>query len=155
MSKKGENSIAVASGSNGTLTFDRLKPFIKDLASTDLVLLQFEIPIKTVEKIIDFCFDKGVRVLVNPAPAIKLTPEKLSKIWMITPNESEAEILTGITVNNQQSAINAAQMILAMGVEHCIVTLGEKGSVWISKNGAFLYSPQCQFGRLHCCWRCI
>ena len=59
---------------------------------------------------------------------------------MITPNESEAEILTGITVNNQQSAINAAQMILAMGVEHCIVTLGEKGSVWISKNGAFHFT---------------
>ena len=116
----------MASGSNGTLTFDRLKPFIKDLASADLVLVQFEIPIETVMDLIDFCFNKGVKTLVNPAPAIKLTPEKLSKIWMITPNESEAEILTGITVNNQQSAINAAQMILAMGVAHCIVTLGEK-----------------------------
>lgn len=140
VSKKGENSIAVASGSNGTLTFDRLKPFIKDLASADLVLVQFEIPIETVMDLIDFCFNKGVKTLVNPAPAIKLTPEKLSKIWMITPNESEAEILTGITVNNQQSATNAAQMILAMGVEHCIVTLGEKGSVWISKNGAFHFT---------------
>ena len=140
VSKKGENSIAVASGSNGTLTFDRLKPFIKDLSSADIVLVQFEIPIETVMDLIDFCFNKGVKTLVNPAPAIKLTPEKLSKIWMITPNESEAEILTGITVNNQQNAINAAQMILAMGVEHCIVTLGEKGSVWISKNGAFHFT---------------
>ena len=140
VSKKGENSIAVAPGSNGTLTFDRIKPFIKDLASADLVLVQFEIPIETVMDLIDFCFNKGVKTLVNPAPAIKLTHEKLSKIWMITPNESEAEILTGITVNNQQSATNAAQMILAMGVEHCIVTLGEKGSVWISKNGAFHFT---------------
>ena len=62
VSKKGENSIAVASGSNGTLTFERLKPFLKDIASSDLVLIQFEIPIKTIEKIIDFCFDKGLRL---------------------------------------------------------------------------------------------
>ena len=140
VSKKGENSIAVASGSNGTLTFDRLKPFLKDIASSDLVLVQFEIPIETIEKIIDFCFDKGVRVLVNPAPAIKLTPEKLSKIWMITPNESEAEILTGISVIDKVSALRSAQMILAQGIEHCIVTLGEKGSVWVSEKGAFHFT---------------
>ena len=140
VSKKGENSIAVASGSNGTLTFDRLKPFLKDIASSDLVLVQFEIPIETIEKIIDFCFDKGVRVLVNPAPAIKLTPEKLSKIWMITPNESEAEILTGISVIDKDSALRSAQMILAQGVKHCIVTLGEKGSVWVSEKGAFHFT---------------
>ena len=73
VSKKGENSIAVASGSNGTLTFDRLKPFIKDLSSADIVLVQFEIPIETVMDLIDFCFNKGVKTLVNPAPAIKLT----------------------------------------------------------------------------------
>jgi len=66
-----------------------------------------------------------------------LTPEKLSKIWMITPNESEAEILTGISVIDQHTALKAAQMILAQGVKHCIVTLGEKGSVWVSEKGAF------------------
>ena len=140
VSKKGENSIAVASGSNGTLTFDRLKPFLKDIASSDLVLVQFEIPIKTIEKIIDFCFDKGVRILVNPAPAIKLTPLQLKKIWMITPNESEAEILTGISVMDKDSAFRSAQMILAQGVKHCIVTLGEKGSVWVSEKGAFHFT---------------
>lgn len=140
VSKKGENSIAVASGSNGTLTFERLKPFLKDIASSDLVLVQFEIPIKTIEKMIDFCFDKGVRILVNPAPAIKLTPLQLRKIWMITPNESEAEILTGISVIDKDSAFRSAQMILAQGVKHCIVTLGEKGSVWVSEKGAFHFT---------------
>ena len=140
VSKKGENSIAVASGSNGTLTFERLEPFLNDIASSDLVLIQFEIPIKTIERIIDFCFDKGVRVLVNPAPAIKLTPKKLSKIWMITPNESEAEILTGISVKDQHSALRAAKIILAYGVKHCIVTLGEKGSIWVSEKGAFYFT---------------
>ena len=140
VSKKGENSIAVASGSNGTLTFDRLKPFLKDIASSDLVLVQFEIPIKTIEKIIDFCFDKGVKILVNPAPATKLTHLQLKKIWMITPNESEAEILTGISVIDQETALRSAQMILSQGVKHCIVTLGEKGSIWVSEKGAFHFS---------------
>ena len=78
--------------------------------------------------------------MVNPAPAIKLTPEKLSKIWMITPNESEAEILTGISVTDQHSALRAAKIILAHGVKHCIVTLGEKGSIWVSEKGAFHFT---------------
>ena len=136
VSQKGENSIAVASGSNGTLTFDRLKPYLEDIANADLVLVQFEIPFDTIEKIIEFCFEKEVRVLVNPAPAKKLTEVLLKKIWMITPNESEAEILTGIAVADEKSALKAAQMILTQGVEHCVITLGEKGSIWVSQSGA-------------------
>ena len=59
---------------------------------------------------------------------------------MITPNESEAEILTGISVIDKDSALRSAQMILAQGVKHCIVTLGEKGSVWVSEKGAFHFT---------------
>lgn len=140
VSQKGENSIAVASGSNGTLTFDRLKPYLEDIANADLVLVQFEIPFDTIEKIIEFCFEKEVRVLVNPAPAKKLTEVLLKKIWMITPNESEAEILTGIAVADEKSALKAAQMILTQGVEHCVITLGEKGSIWVSQSGAYRFT---------------
>ena len=140
VSKKGENSIAVASGSNGTLTFDRLQPFLKEIATADLVLVQFEIPFDTIKSIIEFCFEKGVKVLVNPAPAQKLTPELLQKIWMITPNESEAELLTGLAVTDEKSAVKAAQMILDQGVEHCIVTLGENGSILVSQSGTYRFN---------------
>ena len=137
VSKKGENSIAVASGSNGTLSFDRLTPFLDEIASADLVLMQFEIPFETIEKTIDYCFKHKVKTLVNPAPAKKMSSELLEKVWMVTPNESEAEILTGITVNNQKTAIKAAIKILSLGVEHCIITLGENGSVWASELGVY------------------
>ena len=71
VSKKGENSIAVAAGSNGTLTFEKIEPFINDIAKASLVLIQFEIPLQTILSIINFCNKKGVKVIVNPAPAIK------------------------------------------------------------------------------------
>ena len=137
VSNKGENSIAVASGSNGTLTYKLLKPYLKEIVKTDLVLIQFELPFETIERTIDNCFENGVRILVNPAPAINLTTKHLNKIWMITPNESEAQVLSGISVNDEHSALKAAQIILKKGVEHCIVTLGEKGSIWASQAGAF------------------
>ena len=112
VSKKGENSIAVASGSNGTLTFEKIKPFLNEIAKASLVLIQFEIPLETILSIINFCDQKGVKILVNPAPAIKLPKAVLRKIWMITPNETELELLTGIPVTDEKSVLKAAKIIL-------------------------------------------
>ena len=135
VSKKGENSIAVAAGSNGTLTFEKIEPFINDIAKASLVLIQFEIPLQTILSIINFCNKKGVKVIVNPAPAIKLSKTIFKKIWMITPNETELELLTGISISNEKSVLEAAKIILDQGVEHCLVTLGGKGSIWINSKG--------------------
>ena len=139
VSKKGENSIAVASGSNGTLSFNKLKPFLDEIAKASLVLIQFEIPMETIVSIINFCNKSGVKVLVNPAPAVQLSDDLLKKIWMITPNETELEILTGVTITDEESVLIAANKILDQGVEHCIVTLGEKGSIWVSSSGSYRY----------------
>ena len=92
--------------SNGTLTFQKLKRYLEEISNADLVLIQFEIPIQTVISIIDFCYDNKVRVIVNPAPAVCLPADVLNKIWMITPNESELELLTDISVNNKFSGID-------------------------------------------------
>ncbi|MAC92124.1 MAG: ribokinase [Flavobacteriaceae bacterium] len=135
VSKKGENSIAVAAGSNGTLTFEKIEPFLNDIAKASLVLIQFEIPLQTILSIVNFCSKKGVKVIVNPAPAIKLSKKIFKKIWMITPNETELELLTGISITNEKSVLEAAKIILSQGVEHCLVTLGEKGSIWINSKG--------------------
>ena len=132
VSKKGENSIAVASGSNGTLTFEKIKPFLDEIAKASIVLIQFEIPLDTILSIVNFCAKKGVKIIVNPAPAIKLPKAILKKIWMITPNETELELLTGLSVTNENSVLSAAKIILDQGVEHCLVTLGEKGSMWVN-----------------------
>ena len=144
VSKKGENSIAVASGSNGTLTFEKIKPFLNEIAKASLVLIQFEIPLETILSIINFCDQKGVKILVNPAPAIKLPKAVLRKIWMITPNETELELLTGIPVTDEKSVLKAAKIILNQGVEHCIVTLGEKGSVWVNSKQSIRFKVPSQ-----------
>ncbi|NRB64801.1 MAG: ribokinase [Saprospiraceae bacterium] len=140
VSKQGENSIAVASGANGTLDFDRIAPFLDEISTADVVLIQFEIPIQTIISIINYCHEKEVKVVVNPAPAMTLPDEVLKKIWMITPNESEAELLSGMVVNDQASAIMAGQKLVDSGINHCITTLGEKGSIWISAGGIYAFS---------------
>ena len=84
VSKDGENSIAVAPGSNGTLKFNILKKFLNDINENDIILLQLEIPIDTVNKIINFAFKKKIRVILNPAPMSDLSKEILKKVWMIT-----------------------------------------------------------------------
>ena len=137
VSERGDNSIAVAPGSNGTLTFQRLKPYLEEISNADLVLIQHEISIQTIISIIDFCHENNVRVIVNPAPAVCLPAEILRKIWMITPNESELELLTDISVNNKVTAIEASRKLVSSGIENCIVTLGDKGSMWLSSNGIF------------------
>ena len=139
VSKKGENSIAVASGSNATLTFKKLKPFLNEITNAKLVLVQFEIPLETILSILSFCNKKGVKVIVNPAPAIELSKNILNKIWMITPNETELESLTGISITNEESIIKASKIIIDQGVEHCLVTLGEKGSIWINSKSCIRF----------------
>lgn len=125
---KGENSIVVAPGSNGTLNetdFNRAIPVLDDAA---YVLMQLEIPIATVEYIATLAFERQKRVILNPAPAAKLTDELLQKLYIITPNESEAELLTGIKVTDEQSALKAASLLHEKGVEIIIITMGSAGA---------------------------
>ncbi len=139
VSETGENSIAVASGSNSTLFYDRVKNFLEEIMNDDLLLMQFEIPIETVFYVINYCFEKKVKTIINPAPAAFLPDDIIEKIWMITPNESEAEILTGISVIDQKSTLQAAEKLINKGIDHCIITLGEKGSIWLSSQGGYKF----------------
>lgn len=126
---KGENSIAVASGANGNLQVDELQQTIAQIQKGDIVLLQLEIPIPTVEYAIKKCSGKGARVILNPAPASLLDDAVFPYISIITPNETEAELLTGIKVIDVQSAEDAAKALQGKGVENVIITLGSKGAL--------------------------
>ena len=139
VSKNGDNSIGVAYGSNGTLSFGRIKPFLKEIANSNLVLIQFEIPIETTVSIINFCYQNGVRLIVNPAPAANLPANLYKKIWLMTPNESEAEFLTGIKIIDKESAIEASKKLIHLGLTNCVITLGKKGSVWASKKNIYSF----------------
>lgn len=129
-----ENCIVVAPGANATLHPDDLAGSIKTICSASIILMQLEIPIDTVNFVADTVKTNGVKVILNPAPACELPAALLQNIWMITPNEKEAEMLAGITITDQASVIEAANIIRAKGVEIAIITLGAKGAFIATKD---------------------
>lgn len=126
--QKGENSIVVASGSNGTLSPADFDKTLDELGESGFVLMQLEIPIPTVEYIARIAALKQKKVILNPAPAAELSFELLQNLYLITPNETEAELLTGIKVNDEQSALKAASALHEKGVEIVIITMGAAGA---------------------------
>jgi ribokinase len=127
--KNAQNTITVASGANGALLPDDLESLSEKIEPSAIVLLQLEIPMKTVEYVVACAREKNARIIMNPAPAQPLTDELLKKIDIITPNETEATELTGIQIRDVQTAADAARKINRMGVTTVIITLGEKGAL--------------------------
>jgi ribokinase len=130
---QGENCIVVAPGSNMALTPHDMNPVIDRLKSAEIVLLQLEIPLETVKNIIEIANRYGRRVILNPAPAQKLADSLLKNLFMITPNEAEAEILTGVRVTDTDSAKKAASILQAKGIEQVIITMGAGGAYLLSE----------------------
>ena len=129
---KGENCISVASGANAALVPDDILSARGDIESAGVLLMQLETPIETVLCAATWAAAKGVPVVLNPAPACKLPDALLKCLNMITPNESEAQLLTGIKVSDEASAAAAAAALCAKGVKRVVITMGAKG--------AFVYS---------------
>jgi ribokinase len=124
----GENCISVALGSNGTLNRQDIDRAAEQIKSSEVVLMQLEIPLDTVEYAAKMASQAGVKVVLNPAPAQKLSAELLSTLYLLTPNETEAEMLTGIKVNDEASASQAAKAIKSLGVKNIIITMGASGA---------------------------
>ena len=126
-----ENCISVASGANSLLRPVDIKSAEEAIQKADILLMQLEIPIESVELAAKLAKEKGKLVILNPAPApsLQLTEELLNNIDIIIPNETEAETISGIKVNDKESAIQAAQRIHEMGVKKVIITLGRKGAL--------------------------
>jgi ribokinase len=132
--KKGENSIAVASGANARVSPGDVRNAEEVIASAGMLLMQLEIPLDAVRAAAGIARDRGVNVILNPAPAQSLDDDLLSKISILTPNESEAEILTGMKVEDESGAAKAAQALRAKGIETVIITLGSRGA-YVSSAG--------------------
>ncbi|PWT74375.1 MAG: ribokinase [Bacteroidetes bacterium] len=128
--KNGENSIVVASGCNAALSSEDVMNASESIQSAAVLLLQLEIPLTTVETAIDLAASASVPVILNPAPACLLPASLLSKVFILTPNESEAEMLTGICIQDKKSAEEAAQKLLEMGVKNVIITMGADGALF-------------------------
>lgn len=125
--EKGENSIAVASGANAQVSPADIHAAEDVIVSAGIVLMQLEIPIETVEAAAGIAAANGVVVILNPAPAQPLGSGLLKNISILTPNETEAELLTGIKVEDEQGASDAANDLIAQGVKTVLITLGARG----------------------------
>ena len=129
VSQDGENCIAVAPGANHSLTCEAIDAVADRIAGAEYLLVQLEIPMETVACAIEKAYAAGTRVVLNPAPAMPLVDELLRKVYLITPNRTESETLTGIPVHTVQDASKAAGALLAKGVGNVIVTLGSEGAL--------------------------
>jgi ribokinase len=126
--ENGENCIVVAPGSNATLTAYDIKDEVYGNDPSDVFLMQLETPVSTVEFVAEKVFQKGNRVILNPAPARTLSDELLRSLYVITPNEIEAELITGVKVTDSLSAGKAAEKLLRKGVKNVVITMGAAGA---------------------------
>ncbi|PSW40613.1 ribokinase [Photobacterium phosphoreum] len=134
VSDSGENSICLSAEANAKLTAAAIEPDLERIRQADYLLMQLETPLCGIEKAAQVAKDANTVVILNPAPARVLSDELLACVDMITPNETEAEVLTGITVTDAESAQQAANILHAKGINTVMITLGAKG-VWLSQNG--------------------
>ena len=126
---KAENCIAVAPGANGDLTPEDIDSVADVIRSAGYLILQLEIPVESVLRAARIAHEAGVYVILNPAPACPLPRELFSYVSLITPNQTESALLTGIE-DNLDAAVDK---LLEMGVKDVVVTLGSKGSMVVSE----------------------
>lgn len=135
--KKGENSIVVAQGANANMQTADLSSALETIASGKILLMQLEIPLDTVTSAAEYAHSKGVMVILNPAPACHLPDKLLQQVDLLTPNRSEASLLSGITITDVSTAQEAAMVLHRKGVKHVVITMGAEGAI-IYTNGKFI-----------------
>ncbi len=132
----GNSSITITQGANANLSEKDLLNAHLDMSSGDILLLQLDIPVETIRFAADMARSSGARVILNPAPALPVSDELLKSISILTPNASQAEILTGITITDERSAELAGRILLERGLSRVIITLRSKGAMVIDNGGA-------------------
>ncbi len=128
----GENMIGVASGANATLLPEHVAAAEAAIRTAVVVLVQLEIPLETVAAAIRLAHKHNTRVILNPAPARAL-PAELLQDAVLTPNETEAAILTHQDVTTEAGIENAARQLIALGAHQVVMTLGERGALWATR----------------------
>ncbi|MBN2215483.1 MAG: ribokinase [Bacteroidales bacterium] len=136
--ENGHSMTAVASGANMNLSVYDIINAKQAIMDADIVLMQLEVPLKTLEYAVKLASDSRKRFILNPAPAQQLPISLLKTISVITPNEKEAELLTGIRVEDEDSAEDAGRILLSKGVSKVIITLGSQGAMVLDSSGSEL-----------------
>jgi ribokinase len=127
--KQGENMIAVISGANMRLGPADVDAAAGKVRAADVVLMQLEVPLEANERAVDIALEGGALCILNPAPARPLPDRVLKKIHLLTPNQNEAKVLTGLPADTLEGARAAGLALLDRGVQTVIVTLGARGAL--------------------------
>lgn len=132
----GENCIVVAPGANANLNAEDVVSKLKGYHAAKIILLQLEISMNTVEAAVKYAHDRDMVVMVNPAPVNSKIQALFPFIDILTPNEKEAEMLSGIMITDIETAKLAAEEIYKRGVKQVVVTLGKRGAIIVNEEGA-------------------
>lgn len=134
---EGENEIVVAPGANSQLTAGHLQEQKALLERADIFLTQLETPLEVLAGLQEHCAQSGQRLILNPAPARQLGPENLNGLFLLTPNETEVSLITGIAVTDESTARAAAKECLRKGVQNLIITMGSRGAFFMNAKESF------------------
>ena len=134
----GENMIVAAQGANARLSPRDINEARMAIEGADMVVLQLETPLETVEHAVAIAAEEGIPVILNPAPGRELEAHLIEKIDYLTPNETETEILTGIKVTDDDTARKAGAKLLELGAGSVVVTMGKRGAMLITSEGSSL-----------------
>ena len=131
--KNAQNSIVVSPGANFEVKEDDIDNNIEAIKNSDIVVLQLETPLNTIKYALNKAKELNKYTILNPSPAVKLDDEIIKNVDLLTPNETELEIISGVSIETEEDIQKAAQIMIEKGVKELIVTLGSKGSLYINK----------------------
>ncbi|MBQ8505902.1 MAG: ribokinase [Clostridia bacterium] len=123
-----QNEIVVVPAACANISMDEVEKCRALIEGADILLLQHEINFDAQYKVIDIAYNAGVKIVLNPAPACEVPEDVLKKIYCVTPNETEAQVLTGVEVKNLEDAQKAAKVFLDKGVKNVVITMGSLGA---------------------------
>ncbi|MCD6419119.1 MAG: ribokinase [Synergistetes bacterium] len=134
---KGENMIVVAPGANTHIDKALINGAKNLIVNADVILMQFEIPLEINEYVLDIIREEVKKpiIVLNPAPAFKVSSKMLEGVDVVTPNRSEAEIITDTKIKDTSDLEIAANRLLSMGVKNVVFTLGADGAAIVNRNG--------------------
>ena len=138
-----QNEIVVIIGACDNITADDVEKCRSVIESADILLVQLETNFDALFKVIDIAHKAGVKIIMNPAPAAALPDEVLQKVDIVTPNETEAQILTGVHIETVEDAKQAATVFLDKGVKEVVITLGSKGAFAMNREKFELVDRLC------------
>ena len=124
----GQNSIVIVPGANGQLSRADIRSVASRIQSADMMIVQLEVPLDAIDEALSIAKEAKVKVVLNPAPARKILPAAFYQVDIMCPNQTEAELLTGIVVDGYESARLAAAELMRRGVSQVVITLGKDGA---------------------------